>query len=170
MKTIKKIWEQSNFPDMNFYLLYGFLTNLIVWMIYKIFLIVLDDQDKVKELIKMKNDLKQNEEENNNEEVNEEKIKENYNSLIQQIKIKIIIFYVIVFTITIICFIYLISFFSVYTGTKSKVLKAYYISIIEIVLIKIVYGICLASLRIASKGNEMKGLFKLVHILNKYLS
>ena len=170
VKTIKKIWEQSNFPDMNFYLLYGFLSNLIVWMIYKIFLIVLDNQDKVKELIKMKNDLKQNEEENNNEEVNEKKIKENYNSLIQQIKIKIIIFYVIVFAITIICFIYLISFFSVYTGTKSKVLKAYYISIIEIVLIKIVYGICLASLRIASKGNEMKGLFKLVHILNKYLS
>ena len=55
IKTIKKIWNESNFPQLNFYLLYGLLGNIIIWIIYKIFLCLLDIQDKVKELMKLKN-------------------------------------------------------------------------------------------------------------------
>ena len=81
-----------------------------------------------------------------------------------------IVFYIIVILITAFCFIYLVSFFGIYTGTKGKVFKIYYISIIEIILIKLVYGLCLASLRIAAEGNELKSLYKFVYYCDKYLS
>ena len=170
--VIRKIWENSDFPDMSFYLLYGFICNVIVWVIYQIFLCILDIEDGVMELLKVKNNSKNNE--NNDvesiDEVNEDLEKEKYNKLMSQMKIKMIIFYLVVFLLTIFCSIYLISFFSIYTGTKSLVLEAYYISIIEIVLIKFVYGIILAALRIVSTVNEYKWLYKFVYVLDKYLS
>ena len=88
----------------------------------------------------------------------------------KNLKCKIIIFYCIIFVFIIVFTFYLVSFFSIYTGTKSLVLEDYIISIFEILLIKLVYGICLASLRIASEGNELKYLYKLVYILDKFLS
>ena len=170
--VIRKIWENSDFPDMSFYLLYGFICNVIVWVIYQIFLCILDIEDGVMELLKVKNNSKNNE--NNDvesiDEVNEDLEKEKYNKLMSQMKIKMIIFYLVVFLLTIFCSIYLISFFSIYTGTKSLVLEAYYISIIEIVLIKFVYGIILAALRIVSTVNEYKWLYKFIYVLDKYLS
>ncbi len=86
------------------------------------------------------------------------------------IKIRTIIFFVIGFLLTVFCFIYLLSFFAYYTGTKSKVLKSYYIALIEIVLIKLVYGIVLASLRIAAEGNQIENIYKIVYICDKYIS
>ena len=87
----------------------------------------------------------------------------------KKLKCKIIIFYCNIFVFIIVFTFYLVSFFSIYTGTKSLVLEAYIISIIEILLIKLVYGICLASLRIASEGNELKCLYKLFYILTAAL-
>ena len=180
IKTIKKIWNESNFPQLNFYLLYGFLGNIIIWIIYKIFLCFLDIQDKVKELIRLKSEANKNNENKingdnneiseNYEEINEEFIQKKYNDVIKKIKIKTIIFFIIGFLLTIFCFIYLVSFFAIYTGTKSKVFKMYYISLIEIVLIKIVYGICLGALRIASEGNRIETIYKIVYLCDKYLS
>ena len=179
ISTIKKIWTQNNFPDIQFYLLYGFLSNIIVWIIYRIFICILDIQDNIKDLVKFKNDLK-NKENNENNENNENKnddyendtnlLDDKINELEKNYKFKIIIFFILIFVITFICLLYLISFFAIYTGTKSKVLEAYMISLIEIILIKFVYGICLASLRSASVGNGLKTLFKIVYVLDKYVS
>ena len=173
IKVIRKIWEESNFPDINFYLLYGLISNIIIWVIYKIFLCLLDNQDKVKELVIAKNKMNI-EHNNNNEEENNNALNDDFankfNDLKKDIKIKMIIFYVITFILGIFCFIYLVSFFGIYTGTKSKIFTAYFISLIEIVLIKLVYGICLASLRIAGEGNELKILYKIVYIFDKYIS
>ena len=180
MLLFKKIWTQSNFPQLDFYLLYGFLGNIVIFIIYKIFLCLLDSQDKVKELTNLKN--KSNNENNNKEndniddisekydEVNEELIQQKFNSIMKRIKIRMIIFFIIGFLITVFCFIYLVSFFAIYTGTKSKVFKMYYIALIEILLIKIIYGIILASLRIASEGNEIETIYKVVYICDKYVS
>ena len=74
------------------------------------------------------------------------------------------------FIIIVFCTIYLISFFALYTGTRKRVFKAYYLSLIIILIIKFIYGFCLASLRIASKINKMKTLYKVVYILDKYIS
>ena len=105
---------------------------------------------------------------NNNEEVNEKAIQQKYEELIKMIKIRTIVFFVISFLLTIFGFLYLLSFFAIYTGTKSKVIKAYLISLIEIILIKAVYGIVLASLRIAAEGNEIEKIYKIVYICDKY--
>ncbi len=166
IETIRKIWEQTNFPSISFYLLYGFITHIIIWIIYKIFLCLLDMDDKIEDLVNKKN-------ENNNEDVDdtsEENITKKYLNLIKKFKLKIIIFYSFIFGLIIFCSIYLVTFFGIYTGTKKKVMNAYYISLIEIILIKFVYGVILASLRIASKASEIEKLYKIVYIFNKYIS
>ena len=108
-----------------------------------------------------------NEINNNNKD---EIIKEKYDDLMKKIKIQTAVFYIVIIIITAFCFIYLVTFFAIYTGTKAKVFKAYYISLIEIVLIKFIYGLCLASFRIAAEGNELKSLYNFVYVLDKYLS
>jgi len=187
--TIKKIWEESDFPTMNFYLLYGLLSNIIVWIFYRIFCLLLDNQDKIRSLVKLHKEsmnsnssrikMDENNEINNDNEINNNKnnnmnqqdvINEKYEELVKKIKIQTIIFYVVILLLSGLCYIYLVSFFAVYTGTKKRVLTAYYISIIEIILIKFVYGLCLASLRIAGEVNELKSLYKFVYIMDKYVS
>ena len=178
-KTIKKIWNEENYPKMNFYLLYGFLGNVVIWLIYKIFICLLDNQDKVNQIKNLKKSMNRTETEENiyeddrtekDEEINDELIEKKCNELIKRIKMSMIIFFVIGFLLTVLCFIYLVSFFAVFTGTKSKVLKLYLISLVEIVLIKFVYGICLAALRISSEANEIEKLYKVTFICEKYIS
>ena len=172
--TIKRIWQEDNFPNINFYLSYGFLSHIIIWIIYKIFICLLDFQDKIKEIAQIKNNLKTKE--NNDSNVKENDIEDDdivehkLNELKKNMKFKIIIFFAIVFVFVFLCFIYLVSFFGIYTGTKRYVFQSYYISIIEILLIKLVYGIVLASLRVSSNGNELKCLYKIVYYLDIYLS
>ena len=97
-------------------------------------------------------------------------INEKYEELIQSIKTQTSVFYVVTLLFSGFCFSYLVSFFSIYTGTKEKVLKTYYISIIEIFIIKFVYGLSLAALRIAGETNRLKILYNFVYICDKYLS
>ena len=171
IKTIKKIWNEDNYPGMQYYLLYGLITNIVVWAVYKIFLCLLDIQDNVKELIKFKNkNNNENNDDNRNTEMNYENIENNIKQIMKTLKCRIIIFYFVIFVFIILFTLYLISFFSIYTGTKDDVLLAYIISIVEVLVIKLVYGICIASIRIASEGNELKSLYKVVYILDKYLS
>ena len=80
IKTIKKIWEESNFPTMSFYLLYGLISHIIIWIIYKIFILSLDNQDKIRSLVKLNNDV----------ELSKESMDENYyNEQKEQITINI---------------------------------------------------------------------------------
>ena len=172
IKLIKKIWDEENFPNFEFYVLYGLIINIIIWIIYQIFLCLLDNRDKVKVLIITKNELieaEKNGQENMNE-INYNIFIDKYNSYKSQVKCKITVFYIIVFLVSLFLTIYLISFFALYTGTKRRVLKAYYISIVEILLIKFVYGFALCSLRLASKVNKIRSLYNIVCFLNKYVS
>ena len=175
VKIIKKIWEQDNFPDINFYLLYGLIANVIVWIIYQMFLCLLDFHDRIKDMITLKYELIENQyteefDKDNIHDSNEGIYKEKYDELIFQIKYRISMFYVIVFIFSFFFFIYLVSFFSFYTCTKHRVLQAYYISIIEIFLIKIVYGILLATLRYISQIKRIKSIYNFTLMLDKYLS
>ena len=185
INTIKKIWTEDNFPNIRFYLLYGFLANIIDWVFYKIFIILLDNQDRIRSLVKLNEDYatnktskftsKENEDGMNNEVIStnnqlQQKIEEKYDELMKKIKIQLAIFYIVNFLLTLFFFMYLTSFFAIYTGTKKLVLKAYYISIIEIVIIKFVYGLCLGSLRIAAEVNKFKTLYNFVYICDKYLA
>ena len=135
IKVIKKIWKESNFPGINFYLLYCLISNIIIWVIYKIFLCLFDIKDKVKEIVSLKNNAKYNNE-IHNDELNDDSVNTKINELKKEMKIKMIIFYAILFALSLLCFIYLVSFLGIYTGTKSKVFIAYLFSLIEIIVIK----------------------------------
>ena len=97
-------------------------------------------------------------------------IEEKYEEIIKKIKVQTIIFYIITILLTELCSSYLVSFFAIYTGTKKYVLKTYYISIIEIIIIKFVYGLSLATLRIAAEANELESLYNFVFVCDKYLA
>ena len=172
INVIKRIWEESNYPSINFYLLYGLISHIIIWVIYRIFILLLDNQDKIRSLVKLNNEMESAKvsTEENRLNIQKEQINEKYEEIIKKIKIQMVIFYIVIFALTAFCFIYLVSFFAIYTGTKGKVFKAYYISLIEIALIKFVYGLCLGSLRIASDGNELKSLYNFVYVFDKYIS
>ena len=175
IKIIKKIWEQDNFPDINFYLLYGFIAHIIIWVIYQMFLCVLDFHGKIKDMITLKYELIENQyteefDRDNIHDSNEGIYKEKYDELIYQIKCRIAIYFVLAFIFSLFFTVYLISFFSFYTGTKNRVLEAYFISIIEILLIKICYGILLASLRLLSERKRIKTIYNIVYFFDKHIS
>ena len=91
IKIIRKIWENDNFPNINFYLLYGLIVNVIVWIIYQMFAWVLDFHDKIRDMITLKYELVQNQyiedfDKNNIHDSNEDVYKEKYEELIYQIK------------------------------------------------------------------------------------
>ena len=174
VNVIRKIWEQNNFPNVNFYLLYGLISHIIIWVIYKIFLYLLDCSDKIRELLLIKRSLKEEDYiedfNDNSDEKNQNIINKKYKEQASEMRFRIFLFYVIMFIIIVFCTIYLISFFSIYTGTKKKVFIAYLVSLLEIVFIKALYGICLASLRLASKVNKLRSLYDLVYVFDKFIS
>ena len=169
---IRKIWETTDFPDLNFYLLYGLISNLIIWVIYQIFSCLIDFDGSIRDLVVTKNNMQKNansDDDSVNESI-ENKFYSNYNCLMCLIRFRISIFHILTFAIAVCCGIYLIAFFALYTGTKSLVLKIYYISIVEILLIKITYGMILSGIRIVSIEAKLKFLYIFVYILDKYLS
>ena len=66
-------------------------------------------------------------------------------------------------------FIYLTVFSTVYIGTQTKALKEYGIALIEILIIKIIYAIALASMRYVSLTKHKKGLYNVVLFMSTYL-
>ena len=172
IEIIRKIWETTNFPDIEFYLLYGLISNLIIWVIYQLFSCLIDFEGQIKDLVAAKNNMqkKANSDEDNTSESNESMFYRKFSCMMCLIKLRVSIFHIITFSIALCCAVYLIAFFALYTGTKSLVLKIYYISIVEILLIKVVYGIILASLRIVSKEAKLKVMYMVIYILDKYLS
>ena len=173
IRVIKKIWNQDGYPGIGFYLLYGLISHIIIWIIYQIFLYILDFRDKIKEIVLLQKELKLQESydyDDNIDERNDKIFRKKYSQIISHIKCTVIIFYIIIFIIIAFCSIYLICFFALYTGTRNRVIKSYFFSIIEILIIKFVYGFSLASLRVASRINKMKKVYKVVYIFDKYIS
>ena len=156
IKTIKQMWEKEDYPNTNYYLLYGFLANIIVWIIFKLFCCLLNNEYKMKKINQI----------NNNKRKKEEKVEK----LIYKIKRNIIIYLVLQFLIILFCSFYLITFCGIYIGTKKNIFQSYGIAIVEIIIIKIIYGFILGVLRKVSLFNEIKPLYAIVTILNKYLS
>ena len=163
IKTIKKIWSEENYPGLGYYLGFGLLSCIIIWIVYKVFLCLLSNNDKIKEILKM---IHYNNKYNMNKE-NAIYIKRS--KLIWKIKFKISIYSIIEFVCLIFSFLYLSVFCSVYTGTKTRVFKAYGIALIEVLIIKILYGIALSIMRYISLSKQKKGLYEVVLFMNTYL-
>ena len=158
IKTISKIFENENYPNMGYYMLYGFLGNLIVWVIFKLFCCLIDNVNNIRKLFKK-----------NSNSLKEKKFVK-LNKLISNIKRDIIVYLVIQFVIIFVCSFYLIVFCGIYTGTATKLFLAYAFSLVTIVIIKIVYGLILGILRKISLFAEKNSLYNTVLIFNKYIS
>ena len=86
-----------------------------------------------------------------------------------KVKFKVAIYSIIEFLLIIFAFLYLTVFGSVYTGTQSNTFKTYGIALIEILIIKILYGTALAIMRQVSLSKQKKGLYNVVLFMNTYL-
>jgi hypothetical protein len=163
IKTIHKIWVQEDYPGFGYYLGYGFLACIVIWIIYKIFLCLLNNNDKIKDILKM---IHFNKKYNLNIE---NKIYKKYNNLVCKVKFKVAFYSVVELLMLAFCFIYLSVFSTVYIGTASRAFKAYGIALIEILIIKILYGIALAIMRNVSLSKSNKKLYDVVLFMNTYL-
>ena len=64
-----------------------------------------------------------------------------FNNLLCSIKTGMIVYFVIQFIFAVVCLLYVTVFCAVYEGTKKKVFKTYGIALVEVLIIKILYGI-----------------------------
>ena len=163
INTIKKIWNEENYPGLGYHLGYGLLACLIIWVVYKIFLCLLTNNDKVKDLLKM---IHYNNKFNWNKG---NEINRKYKNLMWKVKFKFVIYSVIELLLIIFAFLYLTAFGSVYSGTQSNTFKTYGIALIEILIIKILYGTALAIMRHVSLSKQKKVLYDIVLFMNTYL-
>ena len=155
--NLHKIWIQDNYPNLNFHLSFGFLSCIISFFFYRGLCFLIFNDRKIAEIDSIPR-------ENKNE------INEKYNKMMFWAKIKIIIFYAVVFILCIIFFLYLMAFCGVNIGTKAKLFESYGIALIEVAIIKILYGIVLGILRKISLTYEIEKLYFIVRILDLYIS
>jgi hypothetical protein len=161
INTIKNIWKKENYPGFGFYLGYGILAAIIAWVIYTLFICLFTNRSKYNEIMLIKKSKKK---QNKIQLINQK-----VNSIISKMKIKMIVYYIIQFIILIFFFIYLVTLCAVYSGTMKKIFTSYGIAIIEIIIIKILYGLILGILRFLSISNQQKGLYSFILFLDKYI-
>ena len=155
--TIHKIWIKESQPNLSYYLAFGFVSSIIIFVFYKGLSLLIDDNRKI-------NEIESTPKENKTE------IRHKFKKMMFWSKIKLIIFYVVEFILLIIFFLYLISFCGVYNGTQSKLIESYGIGLIEIAIIKVLYGLILGMLRKVSLSYEMNKLYNVVRFLDMYIS
>ena len=163
VETISKIWTEENFPGLGFHLLYGFYACLVIWVVYKLILCLWSSNDSVKELLRH---IHINKTYGYN---NRRTIVKKYNDLEYKIKAKVIVYLIIQFIILAFCFVYFVTFCSVYIGTKIRVFRSYGIALVEILIIKIIYGIILSILRKISLSKKSKVFYDIVLLMTTYL-
>ena len=161
IKTIQNIWNKENYPGFGLYLGYGLAACLVCWVIYILFTCILTNKGKYNEIINIKKSKKKK---------NKMKlIQKKYNSLMSKTKIKIIVYSIIQFLIIILFFIYLVTLCAVYHGTMNKIFASYGIALLEIIIIKILYGMVMAILRQYSLSNQKKGLYNIILFMDNYI-
>ena len=156
-ETIHKIWIMKNYPDLNFYLLYGFIIIMIGFAVHKIFSFLINNDIRIRKMRLIPTD-------------NVEEIEYRYNYLICCSKVKIIIFFIFVFPIIAFCGLYIFIFCGIFPATVIKAFELYGISLIMIIIIKIVYGIILGILRKISLEYKIKKLYKVVLFFDLYIN
>jgi hypothetical protein len=160
IKTIQKIWNKENYPNLQYILTNGFLSCLIVWVIYKIFLCIINNEGNIKRYLRAKMN-KANKDEN--------KLQKKFDDLKFKVKVRMIIYFVFMFIVGIVCLLYISTFCAVYTGTKKYVFKTYGVALVEVLIIKIVYGIILGILRKVGLNKQNRTLYKIAYYFDKLI-
>ena len=162
INIIKKIWHNKNFPNLSFHLLYGLINYLMIWFIYKIFLCLLNNEDIIQKYTKNRFNTN-NESESENVRINKRK----FSHLLCKIKCGMIAYFIIQFILVLSCSIYLTMFCVVYIGTKRRIFKTYGIALAEMIIIKIIYGLILGTLRKIGLSKKIKLIYRIAYYLDK---
>ena len=163
INTIKNIWNKENYPGIGLYLGYGLSSIIITWIIYTIFLCIISNKGKYNEILNIRKSKKKQ------KEIKAQLINKKCNLLISKMKIKMIIYFIIQFILIIFFFIYLVTLCAVYSGTMTRIFSSYGITILELIILKLIYGLILGIIRNYSLYNQKSGLYKCVLIFDKYL-
>jgi len=163
IKTIHNIYIKDNYPNIGYHLGYGIVSCLIVWVIYKIFLCILTNDDKIQRYIKKRIDS------SNDSESNVRRNSRKFNDLLCSIKTGMIVYFVIQFIFALVCLLYVTLFCAVYVGTKTQVFKTYAIALLEVLIIKIVYGIILGILRKVGLSKRSRIAYQIAYYFDKLL-
>ena len=155
--TLHKIWIKNNYPNLSFHLTFGFISCIISFIIYKGLYILINNNKKIKEIESIPKE-------------NKSVINEQYKKMMYWHQIKLIIFYAIEFILVIFFTLYLTGFCGIYIATKTKLVESYGIALIEVVIIKILYGLVLEILRKVSLVYKINILYKIVKYLYLYVS
>ena len=162
IKTIHNIYIMDDYPSVSHDLGYGLLSCLIVWVIYKIFLCLLNNDDIIKKYIRKRISSSSDSE-------NVRKNNKKFNDLLCSIKTGMIVYFALQFVLAVVCLLYVTVFCAVYVGTKKKIFKSYGIALLEVVIIKIIYGIILGIIRKVGLSKQSAVTYKIVYYLDKFL-
>ena len=162
IETIHNIYIMDNYPSISHDLGYGLLSCLIVWVIYKIFLCILNNDEAIKKYIRKRIN-------SSNDSENVRKNNKKFNDLLCSIKTGMIVYFALQFVLAVVCLLYVTVFCAVYVGTKKKIFKSYGIALIEVVIIKIIYGIILGILRKVGLSKQNAVAYKIAYYLDRFL-
>jgi len=154
---LHKIWIRENYPDMGYYLAFGLVVSIIVFVIYKGLTFLINNDIKIKE-------IEMTQRNNTNE------ISEKYSKMIKCSKIKLAIYYVLQFGLSIVFFLYLMVYCYLYSSTQTSLIESYLVALIEVVVIKVIYGLILGILRKISLAYEKNKLYTVVRFLDLYIA
>ena len=155
--NLHKIWIEDNYPNLNYYLSFGFLSCIISFVIYRGLYFLINNDKKINEIESIDKERK-------------DEIEQQYKKVMFWAQIKIIIFYAVQLILIVIFFIYLIAFFGIYLGTSSKLVESYGIALIEVIIIKILYGLILGILRKISLVHKIEKLYSIVRFFDLYIA
>ena len=161
IKTIQKIWNNENYPGFGLYLGYGLASIMICWIVYIILTCLMTNKGKYNEIL----DIKKSKKKENKMKLVEKK----YASLKRKIKIKITLYSIIQFILIIFFTIYSVTLCAIFYGTMNNIYLAYVIALIEVLVIKILYGLVLSILRQVSLSYDKKGLYNAVLFMDNYI-
>ena len=165
LSTLSKIFFED-YPTISFYLLYGFFSNLIAWFIYRLLYCLIKNNTTISRFVskyKLLPDVQLSKIEK------KFRIKK-YKKLNGKIKFKFSAYYIIQWAMLLFCFFYLCLFSSIYRGAKKEIFKTYGIALLEIFIIRIVYGILLGIFRFISIKCGAECLYNMVKFFDHYLS
>jgi hypothetical protein len=161
IKTIQKIWSNKNYPGFGLYLGYGLASIMICWIVYIILTCLMTNKGKYNEIL----DIKKSKKKDNKMKLVEKK----YASMKRKTKIKIALYSVIQFIFIIFFTIYSVTLCAIFYGTMNKIYLTYAIALIEVLAIKILYGLVLSILRQVSLSYNKKGLYNAVLFMDNYV-
>lgn len=134
----------------------------MIWVIYRIFLYLLNNDNKIEKYLKYRINTN-NDSESENIKLNKRK----YNHLLCKIKCGMIAYFIIQFILVLACSIYLSMFCVVYIGTKKYILETYGIALVEVIIIKIAYELIFGILSKIGLSKQISIIYKIAYFIDK---